>query len=165
MSRVYSEANSVEAVAKNLIANYHAHLGTARIRFVFTDKGGKKGGREVGGKVKKISGVLEFLLESDFLIEVAADKWQEMNPKQQEAQIDHLLECCLGEEDEETGEMLWSVREPEMQEFASILRRHGAWNTSLVGFVSVAKEIELDTIIQEETGLNVDELLNQTEEV
>jgi hypothetical protein len=29
----------------------------------------------------------------------------------------------------------------------------------------VAKEIELDTIIQEETGLNVDELLNQTEEV
>lgn len=164
MPRVYSEANSVDAVAKNLIANYHAHLATARIRFVFVDQGGKKGGREVGGKVKKISGVLEFLLETDFLIEMAEDKWVELNPKQQEAQLDHLLECCVGEEDEETSEMIWSVREPEMQEFASILRRHGAWNQSLHGFVSVAKEIELEAIIEEETGVNVDELLNQSEE-
>lgn len=163
MSKVYSDAQTVEAVAKGIVPNFHAHLATARIRYIFVDKAGKKGGQEQYGKVQKLSGALEYLLESDFLVEVAEPKWSELTPEQQKALTDHLLERLWGEEDDKTGEMKWTLREPDVQEFATILRRHGAWNAALTGFVSVAQSIQLDEIVQEETELNVDELLNATE--
>lgn len=156
MAKVFSEAESVRSIAAGLIANYHPELGTARIRYVFQDKANLKGGVEVYGQTKKVSGVSEYLLEVDFLIVVAEDKWTEMANDQQTALVDHLLERCTGEEDEKTGEMKWKVREPDVQEFASILRRHGAWNDSLSGFVSVAKEINIDEIAQEEAGVSTE---------
>ena len=64
------------------------------------------------------------------------------------------MERCWGEEDEEDAgaPMSWSLREPDVQEFSSILRRHGAWNDDLAGFASVAKEIDLAAIVTETTA-------------
>ena len=45
--------------------------------------------------------------------------------------------------------MKWSTREPDVQEFAAILRRHGAWNEDLAAFTVIAKEIDVDSIVQE----------------
>lgn len=152
MPRIYGNAESVEALATTLIPTSHPELATARIRYVFVDKASMKNGLPVPGKVRKVSGVMEFLLESDFMMEVALDVWNDQDEATRAASIDHLLECCTGEEsDEEGGDgtMKWSMREPDVHEFASILRRHGAWNESLVGFTSVAKQINVEALVAE----------------
>ncbi len=149
MPKVYSEGETIEAIAKPLIGPFHPELATARLRYVFVDKASTKGGKPVFGKAKKLSGVSEYLVEADFLIEVAMDQWNDMPEPQRTALVDHLLERCTGEDDDTTGDMVWSVREPDVQEFTSILRRHGAWNADLTLFASVAKAIDIDGMIED----------------
>ncbi len=156
MSKVYAEAENVEKEAMSLIPMYHPELAEARFKFVFVDKASMKNGKPVRGKVRRITGVLEFLLEADFMMEVALDQWNELTDVQRKALVDHLLECCTGEEDEaDGGTMKYSVREPDVQEFSAILRRHGAWNDDLAAFASVAKTIDIDSLVEEAVdGIN-----------
>lgn len=160
MSSTYAPAESVETLAQSLIGTYHPELATARIGYGFIERVPKKGGRELSGKAVKVSGRWMYLTELDFYIEVAAPKWNEMNEEERTALVDHLLESCTGEEQEE-GDMKWVVREPDVQEFTNILQRHGAWTESLRGFVRVAHEIDVPEIIREETGTEVEETEEQ----
>jgi len=150
--KFYGDAESVEQVSRDLIGMFHPELASARIKFIFVSEASMKQGRPVFGKVRKLSGALEFLIEHDFLIEVALDQWNEMSAEQRTALVDHLLEGCTGEENDNTGEMKWSVREPEVKEFATILRRHGVWHDSLQSFVSIAKSINIDALVEEVEG-------------
>jgi hypothetical protein len=160
MPKEWTEADdSVGTIAGGLLPNYHAELVSARIKYVFVSEASKKGGHDLYGRVKRVSGFLEWAIECDFLIEVALDKWNELETHQRTALVDHLLERCTGEEDEKTGNMRWKLREPDVQEFSSILDRHGAWHNSLAGFVSVAKRVNLDGFEEEE-----EENLNLVEE-
>lgn len=166
MAKEWSEAtDTVGSIAGGLIPNYHPELSTARMNYVFVSEASKKGGIELLGRVKKVSGFLEWVLESDFLIEIPMDKWNELEEHQRTALIDHLLERCTGEEDEKTGEMRWRLREPDVQEFSSILDRHGAWNNQLAGFVSVAKRVNIDGFIEEEVEDLNSETVEETEEI
>lgn len=147
MPKLYTLAESVEAVALQTIPMFHPHLATARIGYIFVESATMKNGKPVLGKVRKVSGILEFLLERDFLVEVPLDQWNELADTQRQALVDHLLERCFGEENENDGEMKWATREPDVQEFSTILRRHGAWNDDLAGFVSVAKTVNVDDMV------------------
>lgn len=152
MSAEYSAAESVQAVAQSLMATYHPELATARVAYMFIDRVPKKGGRELFGKAVKVSGRWENLTELDFCIEVSLPKWQELTEDQRTALIDHLLERCAGEEDEEDGSYRWFLREPDVQEFSTILKRHGNWNESLTSFIQVAQSLDIAAIVEEETG-------------
>lgn len=143
--------DSVGAIAQGIIANYRPELAPARIMYVFVSEASKKRGREVLGNVKKLGTFDAWALEQDFVLTVALDKWNELTGSQRTALVDHLLERCVGEEDEKSGEMKWGVVEPDIQEFPNVLYRHGAWNDDLQGFVSVAQGINLDQIVEEET--------------
>lgn len=160
MSADYSSAESVQAVAQSLMATYHPELATARIAYLFIDRVPKKGGRELYGKAVKVSGRWQELTELDFCIEVSLPKWQDLTDDQKTALIDHLLERCSGEEDEEDGSYKWSLREPDVQEFSTILQRHGIWNESLTGFVQVAQSLNIADIVREETGEDVEDAEN-----
>lgn len=151
MPKLYDNADSVEAIASTLIPNYHSELVTARIRYVFVDKASMKAGVPVAGKARKMSGAMEFLTDADFVVEVALDVWNEMTGDQRTALVDHLLEYCTGEEDEEDAgaPMKWKLREPDVKEFGTVLRRQGAWNESLAEFASVARQIDLSEIVEE----------------
>jgi hypothetical protein len=150
MPKVYGTAEGVETIAAELIPNFHPELATARFKYVFVDKASQKSGKPVLGKVRRITGLLDFLIETDFVMEVALDTWNPLHDSQRKALVDHLLESCTGEEDTNNGgAMKWSVREPDVQEFAAILRRHGAWNEELAAFTVIAKEIGVDSIVQE----------------
>lgn len=150
MAKMYNPSEAVEAMAKSLIPSHHPELATARMAFLFVDKTSRKGGRERWGSVTKVSGRWEFMTELDFIIEVASPIWNDITERQRQALVDHLLECCSGEEDEQSGEMKWSTREPDVQEFSSILQRHHVWNDSLTAFIRVAQEIDLSGIISSE---------------
>lgn len=152
MPKLYSTAESVEVLAQQAIPMFHPHLATARISYVYVDTAAMKNGRPILGKVRKVTGILEFMLEKDFIVEVPLDQWNELADTQRHALVDHLLERCYGEEQEENGEMKWSTREPDVQEFSTILRRHGAWNDDLAGFVSVAKTVNVDEMVADATA-------------
>lgn len=158
MGKNYGEAEAVESFAKRLIPTFHPELATARIRYIYVDEGSKKAGRPILGKVRKISGALEYLTELDFLIEVALDQWNDLGENQRTALVDHLLERCSGEEDEKSGEMKWAVREPDVQEFSAILKRHGAWNEDLNGFVSIAQEVKIDALVSDVVSSAADDI-------
>jgi hypothetical protein len=164
MPKVYSSAESVESIAGGLIPNYHPELATARIMYVFVSEASQKGGRDVLGKARKLAGLQEWALEKDFIVEVALDKWNELSEPQRTALTDHLLERCFGEEDEKTSEMKWTLREPDVQEFSTILERHGAWHDSLVGFITVAQSLNIDEIAEEESAVQLDATTVQTTE-
>ena len=149
MPKLYCSAESVEAVAHHLIPMYHPELAMARIKYINVDKASAKNGRPISGKVRRISGSLEYLLECDFLVEVALDQWNELTELQRQALVDHLLERCTGEEDDQTGDMKWTTREPDVAEFTAILRRHGAWNDDLNAFASVAKTVDIDSLVDD----------------
>jgi hypothetical protein len=151
MPRLYDRADTLKEIANSLIPTYHPELATARFEYIWVDKAGAKGGKPVLGKIRKLSGSLEFLLQLDFLMEVPLDKWNDLTPVQRTALVDHLLERCWGAESEEEGDasIKWSVREPDVQEFSSILKRHGAWTEDLQGFTSVAKEIDIDGMVED----------------
>jgi hypothetical protein len=150
MSTLYGEAEEAEKIAQNLIANFHPELATARFRFLFKEKASKKGGKPVMGSVKKMSDLMIYLINVDFMVEVPLEIWNDLDNTKRTALVDHLLERCSGEEDEETGDMKWKVREPDVHEFSSILRRYGAWTNELAEFSSVAKELSLDFMTEEE---------------
>jgi hypothetical protein len=147
----YQDAEIIESFAKRLIPNFHPEIATANVRYIFRDKAGMKAGRPVRGTVKKVGGIMRYITELDFIVEVALDQWTPMSVQQREALVDHLLERMTGEEDAEDAgaPMKWSVREPDVNEFASILRRHGAWNDDLQTFVGVvSRGVDIPGLVQ-----------------
>lgn len=147
----YMDAEAVQEIATKLIQSYHSELATARIRYIFVDRGSKKGAKTIPGKVRKITGTLEFLLELDFLMEVSLDCWNNLTDTRRRALVDHLLSRCWGEEDEEDpgAGMKWSLRDPDVSEFADVLRRHGTWTEELDSFVSIAQQLDTDKIVDD----------------
>ena len=128
-------AESVEAIAKELIPKYHSHLATASIKYIFKEKSSN-----VGKKVKlsseyKLSDKMKFLTGGiDFLIEIGADQFNQMDEETKISMVDHSLTHLFGEESEETGEMEWSIRSHDAEEFSEILARRGCWTKDLVKF-------------------------------
>jgi len=165
MPRTFEAADNVESIAQGLIPNYHAELATARILYVFSSDCWTKNGRELWGKVQKFSGFNEWAIEKDFVVMVALEKWNDLTEPQRTALVDHLLSGCTGEEDEDTGEYKWKMRDPEVQEFTDVLFRHGVWHEGLRDFVLQAKKVNIEDIVEEEAEVDLteDETITQGE--
>lgn len=125
--------------ANKLIAKYHPHLACAKFLFFSRSKAQKQGGVFVPGIVKKASPLEKYMgshilpdnEEPNFIMVIALDLWNDMNPNQRMAFIDHLLMRCNAEDEDESGDVKYSIRPPEVQEFSEIVSRHGNWNLSL----------------------------------
>ncbi len=147
---LYGGFDSVKETARVLISKHYHDIASANILFVSRSKASKSGGKVVPGKVSKVSPLYRYLTaaalaeqqyngttikedrpEADFIMEVALDVWNEMSPQQRTALVDHLLARCVGVEDEKTGSMKYSIRSPQVQEFAEVAERNGAWNDDL----------------------------------
>lgn len=150
MPKEYTDAETVETLARQILPTFHAELAEAKIRYYFVTEHSMRGGRAICGKARKLSGAAQFLAGGyNFVIEIALDLWTPMTEPQRRATIDHLLEYCTGEEDEDSGEMNWTMREPDVKEFSTILSRHGAYNNELMGLIQVAHTINIDARVQE----------------
>ena len=152
--KVYGEADEVRDIAMQLIPTYHPELASARIRYVWVSEASKKNGKPVLAKASKVSDLQSYLIvgegeDLNFLLVFALDQWNELDNRKRVALVDHMLEGCTGEEDEQTGDMKWATRTPEVQEFTSILNRHGAWTDELSGMVEVANRLNLEARAQE----------------
>ena len=115
-----------------LVAQNHPDLilDSENIVVLFREKAGKSGGKVVYGTPRKVTPLMSAIAGEDYkwILEVAADKWQnDLTAKQREALLDHLLCACRAEEDPESGEVKRSVAKPDIQAFRENVERYGMW--------------------------------------
>jgi len=130
-SSVWKAGDDVIKTMKDLVAKYHPLLAPVvdEIAVLFREKGSEVDGKVIAGKTSKAPAILGVLSETHwkFIILLAADVWQELDPKHQTALLDHHLCACGATEDEQTGETKTYVRPPDVAFFKEELERHGAW--------------------------------------
>lgn len=130
----FADAPDVERIAHKLITEHHKHLADARIKYL-----GREGAWSVGGKIRwgsaeKCSAKHRHLTGYDFIIVVNIDVWEELDEKQQLALVDHeLSHCGIGD----NGLCIWSH---DVEDFASVVRRHGLWQEGVRKYAEAAVE-------------------------
>lgn len=159
--KTYSPSDTLQKLAENLIANHHPEIATAKIGYYFVGGGlGKKAGKDLLGKVQKVSGFWNNYSGFDFILFIDEANWANLDDQTKVALIDHYLECITGEEDEKTGDMKWVRREPDVNEFTSILKRRGSWHPDLAEFIAVSRTLDIDALAEEVKGSDDVDLMN-----
>ena len=92
---IYSQCKAAARIAADIIEKHHPDLHKAGVKvvWIFRDRAGKSGGRIVLGRASKRSSRDRFLTDvgAHVIVEISEDQWDEMNPQQREALIDHEL--------------------------------------------------------------------------
>jgi hypothetical protein len=162
MPTTFELAPEVERIGKQIVEKHHPHLRGVRIEYVFRAKAEKRHGKRVGGTAKKVTGVNALLAtpgaESSedlafFLVTIAKDIWDYLDPDHKRALVDHELEHCYVEIDED-GDAKLSIRGHDIEEFASIIGRHGFWSNDLEVFVTSlpAEQLQIAIELRETAG-------------
>lgn len=149
MPQEYQPAPEVEDVARDLIYDYHSHLASVRIIYVFASESLTEKGKVVWGRAKKVSGLNAWLASEDksrdaaapdefFVIEIHRGTWLLLDEKCKKALVDHELSHC--DVDIETNKL--SLRPHDLEEFNSIVRRYGLWRPDVEFFIKAAKQQE-----------------------
>lgn len=129
---IWKANDEVHTKMRELIGEYHPDLAliSDEMVIVFRDKAGKSGGQVVLGNSKKVAALANAIGNTayKFVIEIAADQWEnELDSKQQEALLDHLLTACRCDEDPKSGDTKCSVAKPDIMAFRENVERYGMW--------------------------------------
>lgn len=166
-ANTYTEAPEVERLARSLIGEYHRHLMSERIEFVFCEKTPTKGGKETWGRARKVTGLNAFLAGQDaadddadafFVIEIARPVWDGINDRQRAALVDHELAHCWFEEqtdDEGNVKTIRKLLAHDLEEFSAIILRHGVWRDEVRQLLDAAEAHNGQTAMEFEDGTRV----------
>ncbi len=151
-------APEVQAIARELIPQYHKHLTQAVIAYVFTNQTRHKHGAIVLGTAQKL-GVLDRYLSTvtpnalpaaiapiDFVIIIGQTEWQELTAAQRKALVDHELCHCTRADDDEEGVPKWGIRAHSVEAFTEEVQRHGLWKPDVLEFGQVIRQLELPSV-------------------
>lgn len=134
MSDPWKAGPEVYALTQALIAKHFPMLAGMddEILIVFKEKAPLNGDVAITGKTSKASNLLGLVSETayKFVIQLAADSWQEMNGKQQEALLFHHLCACRAVENPEDGSLKTSVRIPDVSFYREEVEAYGFWRTT-----------------------------------
>jgi hypothetical protein len=151
-----------------LISQHHPHLASIdkRIAIIFRETAAKSGGVPVKGKTKRVNALMNAMMKMsavkalrgpldkdpdeeaelsldevedfEFLIELAHDEWQALSDKQEWALLDHCLCAMSVMENDETGDLKFSLVAPDFSGYEEEYRRHGIWDKPSHGIVPAA---------------------------
>ncbi len=131
----WKAGDQVQEQIRNLIGQAHPHLVDIcdDIIVIFKEKASRKGGRPVLGKTSKAPALISLLGEREyqFVIELAADTWNQLDDAQKNSLLDHQLCFIGGEEDQKSGEMKYHMTAPDISYFSSEVERNGHWRPDL----------------------------------
>jgi hypothetical protein len=124
---------------------YHPELLDASFIVLTRSPAAQKGGKTVLGSVKKASAEAQGLAGegADYILTLSLNDWNALRDRQRRALLDHELCHCVGEEDEETGEMKWKLRGHDIEEFTDVIRRWGAWPEDIIQAVETLQQLDL----------------------
>jgi hypothetical protein len=157
MPREYKSADTdATETMHELIDEHHDHLKAARVELVFLTEAAKSKGREIWGRAKMISGLAAWLAtersarekraQSFFAIEISESIWQIIDEKQRRALIDHCLSYCqIGESEEQ---LTLKLAAPDIEEFSSVVGRHGLYFEELQKFVETANQATQQSLFE-----------------
>lgn len=141
----FDPAEDVEKIGNDLIARFHPHLANCHFAYLFRNKRTVRGGKEAFASAEKCSAKTKALVSCaqkkgtaepfDFCIVVSYEAWRELSEKQKSALIDHELSHCFVDETDE-GEILYSIRKHDIEEFVGVARRWGPYSHDLTLFKS-----------------------------
>jgi hypothetical protein len=131
----WKAGDQVQEQIRNLIGQAHPHLVDIcdDIIVIFKEKASRKGGQPVLGKTSKAPSLISLLGEREyqFVIELAADTWNQLDDVQKNSLLDHQLCFIGGEEDQKSGEMKYHLTTPDISYFSSEVERNGHWRPDL----------------------------------
>lgn len=117
-----------------LIKDHFPHLLLIQddIAFIFREKAKEApGGQVILGNTKKAPSLLAVLtdkkFEYRFILEIAADQWNTLDNKQQEALLFHHLCSMKVEENADTGEVKCQIRPPDFYGYKEEVEKYGMW--------------------------------------
>lgn len=136
MSDKWKAGPEIQEQINTLIGNAHPHLADIMndIVVIFKEKCSRKGGIPILGKTSKAPAILSVLGEHtyEFVIELGADCWNNLNGEQRTALLDHQLCFIGGEEDEKSGEMKYFLSTPDVYYFSEEINRNGNWRADIL---------------------------------
>lgn len=135
----YVEAPEVQELASKIISDHHGQLAEARIKYLFRNGKWAKKAKTVLGMAKLASDDVRFITEFDFIVFVNLTIWNNAIPALREALLDHELSHCDCTEDK-TGNKKWAIVDHDVQEFVSVVRRHGLWEADLQRMMIAARQ-------------------------
>ncbi len=148
MPKGYTPAPEVEAIAQDLIDQYHDYLRRVRIEYVFVTELVKSGGRYIWGKARKISGLNAWLATPEeersdepnpfFVMEIVLPIWNKLDDKARVALVDH--ELCHFSTDESDDPVLLPH---DLEEFGNVVRRHGLYRPEVEFFIEAGRQSSL----------------------
>ncbi|WP_050769603.1 putative metallopeptidase [Thermosinus carboxydivorans] len=130
MSAEYFDAPEVEVIAKELIEDHHPNLCQAKIKYLFRTGDWESKGKTILGKAEKLNDKIKHLAGYDFIITINQIMFFAMTPQQRRALVDHELTHCFVDEDD-SGNPVYKILPHDVEEFHSIIRRHGLWQEDL----------------------------------
>lgn len=144
----FSEDIRLEKLGEDLIAEYEdfAYIQTAKILYLWKEKGGKSGGKDVLGKCQKPSGLLAHFARADFVIWLGADNVRDRHMKEEQikALLFHELKHCGF--DHETGDFI--VVGHEFEGFAREIELFGYWREDIHGIAAACEHVRQGELFQ-----------------
>jgi DNA-binding FrmR family transcriptional regulator len=149
----YDDAELVEELAKELIAEHHTHLVNSNIAYLYKNKPMSQKGRTIIATAEKCSKKVKAISSRDFVIVVSYEAYNKLTDKQKRAVIDHELEHCLVDEDDEGNEVT-KIIPHDVEEFYCIIARHKLYKSDLIALGRVVENLRED---DEDPGLGVED--------
>ena len=122
-------AEGVAEIARSVILEAHEDLEDVEIVFLFRSPAAEKNGRVQWGSAAKATSRERALLRPAprFVITLSHDHWEDMDEDTRRALLDHELSHCELDADDDTGEVKGQILGHDLEEFAGVLARRGAW--------------------------------------
>jgi predicted metallopeptidase len=120
-----AEPETLELV-REILEAHHKRLDGCKIAVIMREKAATHNGTVVLGCARISPANMRVLFDDDydFIIELAADKWEILSAEQKRAVVDHELCHCTIKEDKP------ALLAHDYEEFAVIINRHGLWRGS-----------------------------------
>lgn len=140
------DPEGVHPLIRELAAAHHDHLSEARIGAAWRYRIKRdKDGLLVLGKCRKASDLDREFADLDFVVILNAEAWRHLTAAQRRALVDHELthadvaRDAAGEaKRDDRGRPVWRVRKHDLEEFRSVVERHGSYKADIEEFVRAA---------------------------
>lgn len=157
MKATFYFAKEVRHIALKLISEHHRHLINVKIEYLFSSKEMKSKGKIVLGSMRKISSLNAFLAGEQaadgpgafFCMVINAPAWDGLNEAQRVALVDHEL-CHAWVEEKEDGTPVYQILAHDVEDFSSVILRHGLWTEDLVQFNDVMVQAAQKSLYEED---------------
>ena len=135
----YRKAHEAEKIANDtVIPQWHPDLRNAAIAYVDVDRITRLG-NPVLAKVNKASGLVAHLANVSLVLTINREAWDILTDSQKVALVDHELEHVRL--DDETSSYVLVPH--DVEEFSSIIERHGLWYDGVRKFIQTAGQLNL----------------------